>query len=646
MASLITRTHPTSSCRFINGGFGITSYANLFNGVASTLTLASGASPNIHFTEPDAAAYFQDDWKMTSSFTVNLGLRYEFFGQSLNLLHNLTVASQTGPNPQWDTTLSQAGTATTAATTFPLIPTFKKGFEPRIGFAYNPTSIPKLVVRGGFAVNFDPAFYNIALNSFSAAPIVNQSTFTGCNGTTVICFPTGGFVNAAVHTQDDALNPSGGSPGQKTQTKVTPNFRNPYAESYTLGVQYQVLRAATVEVRYSGNHTIGNFQTLNGNPQVGPGTASATVGGVTTRGVANLGLSTGTALVPAMSTYFPSVAGSYCTTSSLTKYNSSADLGRQYCGQTLIRTRANTAFSNYNALQFSLNTRNLYGFTGSVNYTYGRQIDNSSEVFSTNTGNTVAFAQNPFDINVAERGVGATNFKHITSVGLTYALPLHTGNRLISKTVGGLRLNTLYTFNSGQPYTPAQYYYSTLAATYARGQDAVSYGKSVLSTCDYNFNSAFTTFDVCRPFVGNRNAPDGTVGINLGGRYVDANGAAINRSDVRYIVNNVNEELVQGTPFGNVPRNSALGNSYNNVNLGAFKDFHVTERVNLQLQVNLFNALNRAFYGTPDPLLDDASTNNFATFANFRGNNSQVFGPTVAAATGSRNVQLGAKVQF
>jgi hypothetical protein len=624
---------------YINGGFTFSTYNQLLANAPSALTLATGASPDIHFTEPDEAAYFQDDWKVTPAVTLNLGVRYELFGQSLNLLHTTSVASQTGPHPQWNTALPLS------QTTFPYIPTFKKGFEPRIGFAYNPEQMKKLVVRGGFAINFDPAYYNIALNSYSAAPIVNQSTFTGCNGTTVLCLPAGGAYNAAVHAADDQYNPSGGNPGAKTQTQVTPNFHNPYAESYTLGVQYEVLKSATLEVRYSGNHTVGNFQSINGNPTVGPTTV--TIGGKPYQGVANFS----GALVPALATYFPTQAGSYCTASALNSGTTAttADIGREHCGNTLVRLRSNTAFSIYNSLQTSLQTRNLYGFTGSFAWTFGKVIDNSSEVFSTSSGgNTNAFAQNPFDVDNGERGLSGTDYKNVTSIGLTYELPFFkNGNNLMSKAFGGLRLNTLYSFNSGQPFTPSQYYYSTLGYGYATNRTPVALGEASFSLCDYNFNVGFTSYDACRPFIGNPNAPRGTVAVNLGGgNYVDANGNPIQRSAARYVVNNVYEALAQGTPYGNVQRNTAFGNSYNNVDFSAFKDYHVTERINLQLQALLYNALNRGYYGTPDVLMDDAETGNGGTFNNFSGNSGSSFGPSTGSATGARNIQLGAKVQF
>lgn len=79
----------------------------LYNDFNSFLQDANGAldltdgNPKIPLTEPDVALYFQDDWRVWPSLTLNLGLRWEFFGQAINELHDATLARETGPRPFW-----------------------------------------------------------------------------------------------------------------------------------------------------------------------------------------------------------------------------------------------------------------------------------------------------------------------------------------------------------------------------------------------------------------------------------------------------------------------------------------------------------------------------------------------------------------
>ena len=111
--------------------------------------------------------------------------------------------------------------------------------------------------------------------------------------------------------------PTGGNPGERDETLVGANFRQPMAETYTLGVQYQLGRSAVIEVRYSGNHTSGNFQTLDGNPYLLP-----------------------------VATDFPNIVApsSLCTAANST-LDDGSDIGHLHCGSSNVRVRANTAFS-------------------------------------------------------------------------------------------------------------------------------------------------------------------------------------------------------------------------------------------------------------------------------------------------------------
>jgi len=296
---------------------------------------------------------------------------------------------------------------------------------------------------------------------------------------------------------------------------------------------------------------------------------------------------------------------------------SGADIGHLHCGATNVRSRTNTSFSIYNGLQTSLRTANYHGLTGSLSYTWSRTIDNASEIFSTSGGGTTnAFAQNPLDTNNGERGLSGNSYPNVTAIGLTYKLPLYEGqHNLKAQLFGGYQLNTIYTFNSGQAYTPAQYYNEG-------------------SLCDESFGPTFIgSIDTCRPILSNKNAPLNTVGVNVGnGVYQNyATGAVTTRDSVHWLINNKAEAVAMGNPFPGVSRNTLVGQSTNNVDLSVYKNTHLTERVNFQLQVTAFNALNRAYYGTPDVFVEGAAS----TFANYSGN-----------AGTQRNVQFSGKILF
>ena len=158
------------------------------------------------FTEVDAAGYVQDDWKVTPSFTAHLGLRWEFFSQAVNLLNSETVARQSNPATAfWDPTLPLS------ATTDPSVSNFDKGFQPRIGFAYNPDFDKKLVVRGGYAINENPAYYNLITLASDAAPVVNFGEI-GCSPATP-CMPSNGsLLGSDVRALKLPALPTGGDP--------------------------------------------------------------------------------------------------------------------------------------------------------------------------------------------------------------------------------------------------------------------------------------------------------------------------------------------------------------------------------------------------------------------------------------------------
>lgn len=600
---------PNPFLPFYNGSFNAGSFTGFLSGSGST-NIGDG-NYTIHFTEPDAAGYIQDDWKTTDNLTLNLGLRWEFFGQAVNLLHDETMARESNPATAfWDTTLPLP------ERTFPAVKNDFKNFQPRVGFAYNPKELdPRLVIRGGFAINFDPAFYNIFLNSATAAPVINLGT-VNCSAANP-CIPSTGSSGADMRALNLPRLPRGANPNARNQTFVTPDFHNPYAESYTLGVEWGPNNNVVFEARYVGNHAIGLFQSLNQNPFL-LGTAET----------------------------YPNVLSPslFCSDPTQIGY------GRPDCTKARVRLRANTAFSIYNGFQFTATTRNYHSLSATFAYTFSRAIDNSSEIFGTFAGgNTVAFAQNPFNTNVGERGLSGDSIPNVASASFVYDAPwFKSQSGLVGKLLGGYQLNGIWTYDTGQPVTPFQVGYGYF------GYPGMS------DYCDGNFGAAFNSYvSVCRPILGNKSAPANSTGIYLNpdsaaawglatGYYTlpsffdyingatDANGNPVmptttTPDGVKWFFNNTDLSDVKGTPFAGVGRNTLHANGWDNINASIFKNLKFRERYNVQLQFNAYNVLNHRQLGTPDPEIDDTTT--------FWDNNYNY-------ALSARQVQIGARVTF
>ena len=128
--------------------------------------LAPGQSNEVGIRESLFAGYVQDDWKMYSNFTVNLGLRYEM----------TTLPTESHDRIQEITTLSNCTASPTACTaqhvnSFIASNPTTKNFEPRVGFSWDPFRNGKTAVRSGFGI-FDvlPLPYVFGLNTAATAP--------------------------------------------------------------------------------------------------------------------------------------------------------------------------------------------------------------------------------------------------------------------------------------------------------------------------------------------------------------------------------------------------------------------------------------------------------------------------------------------
>ncbi len=538
------------------------------------------------FVENDLAFYFQDDWRIKENLTLNLGVRWEWASQSINLLHDLAVANQSGSNPFWDTTLPENVIAP------PRVPNDLNNLSPVIGFAWTPRIFEsvfgkdKTVVRGGFRISYDPAFYNIHLNVATSAPTVNASgTLTGdsVSVVTVMGVPTPtvtpgvpipGLPGTVTFTGNDVraiglpFIPTGGNPGFRTQTTVAPDFRNPYTQQWSLGVQREINPKVALEVRYLGSHTVGQFQSVNGNPSLlalitngfdgsNPNRQDVIPDGVTP-----------------------------CTTAGTPGFtNRYAD-----CNFRNVVRRQNSAFGIYHSLQSRFDIRNWHGVTSTLAYTWSHNIDNASEIFSTTGAGLLSFSQNPFDINRGERGTSLFDYRHNLALQFIYELPWFRSQQgVLGHFLGGWQFSTAYRYTTGDPYTPIQP---------KSGAQGTSPG-----LCDPT--GAFTTtLDNCRPILLDASAPFDAVGRCNNATCTSVTDlrtgtAGTTLDGFHWLVNNLNAAIFFGSPFTGVGRYGERGQPVNNASMAVFKTTKITERVSVQFQFQAFNVFNRPYYGLP-----------------------------------------------
>ena len=120
--------------------------------------------------------------------------------------------------------------------------------------------------------------------------------------------------------------------------------------------------------------------------------------------------------------------------------------------------RGNFAWSKYNGLQSELRIGGWHGLSSTLAYTYSRTFDNASEVYSTiSGGNTVSFAQNPFNTDRGERAVSGIDYPHVVGVTFVYEIPLQKEQHgFVGHALGGWQMSSTYRYTVGQPYTTIQ----------------------------------------------------------------------------------------------------------------------------------------------------------------------------------------------
>jgi carboxypeptidase family protein/TonB-dependent receptor-like protein len=561
--------------------------------------------------------FFQDDWKLRRNLTLNLGVRYENFGQPINTLNKTTLERESNPDTAFYNT-----SVPLESRIVPFSPVDKDNFAPRIGFAYSPgfsegllkklTGGDNTVVRGGFAIAYDLAFYNILLNMQTAAPVVLAATLPRGSNVILPSDPNGPAVRQLLQPLVPLRTVD---PRTLNQTTISSDFHSPYTMQWSLGVQRQIGRHHGVEVGYVATRSLQQFRTINANPRID----------ALFRDFPNL-LPSGLTPVPA-------------------NHPVTISRGRIFPGQGLIRQRDNGAVAEFHSMQTQYTAR-FSSFTSTVNYTLAKQTDTGTDVFGTTVGQTIA--QNPFDLNSGEKARGFLDFRNNLSLSVVYEVPAFKDQKgFLGHVLGGWQFSGTYRALSGQPYAAQQ------------GNFGSPYN-------DAPFGTAFIVPDGgLRPFRGNVNVDPQLVALDdvtararfatlftsstPAAQYYLLNDLNKNRvtpvtpNDVRFIVNTQETARRFGTPWGNEPRNTLLGDNLRLGNFSLFKNTKLTRGfyrdsapITLQFRFDMFNAFNNTNLGVGNFSVDNAGNG----FADPTENST---GDTL---TGRRRLNFGLKVIF
>jgi outer membrane receptor protein involved in Fe transport len=364
-------------------------------------------------------AYAQDDYKVNSRLTLNVGLRYElpFPATENNHQVNLFVpGAQSKVLPNAPAGLLYPGDPGVPAG---LIPTQKTAFAPRFGVAWDPRGDSKTVVSAAYGIFYEPYYTG------EGGPLQDPVSSPPYLKTQQISFPVNSFANP-FYTPD----PFGQAfPQPMTLLVVARNLHLPYAQDWNLNVQRSFGADWLLQVGYVGTTGVRLPRFIEGNPAV----------------------------------FIPGVDGS----GNLLSNENNVNQRRMYSGCTLAQPNcvyssvgeiAGIANSSYNALEASLRKRFGHGLSFLASYTWSHSIDDVSSFNITGSASQPVagendLAQNPFNL-AAERGPSMFDARHRFVLSYQWSIPfLQRSSAWYGKVFGNWQLNGIFTAMSGTPFT-------------------------------------------------------------------------------------------------------------------------------------------------------------------------------------------------
>jgi hypothetical protein len=434
-------------------------FTDFLDGLTGLSAIGSGTN-SLHNRANDFSAFFQDDWKVTPRLTLNLGLRYDYFGPTTETHGHFVGFDPSkavttpllipgfGANCPTDPTtcgsIVTGGFVQAGNGNLPGIPKVGNGlvnpnyknFGPRVGFAYQLTNTGTVVVRGGYGIFYDrpnmrlynSQLFNMPYEMLAAALFTpNENPFVQVplpsafplNLSNTSIFPFGGYPAFLPYTSYFV----GPTVAPTPATGIYPDLHDwsiPYVQTFNLGVQTSFAKNWMLDLGYVGSLGRKFPRLFSFNQAATP--------------AATLGLAPG----------FPSTAGSLGGPF----FPAFGNLTAPGLGSFLMESNSN---SNYNSFQATLNKRFSKGLQMLLSYTYSHSIDDYS-------GSDVSdVTLLPGDMVNEQHNYGSSDFDRRQRFVASYLYNLpdayRGGSAFAKKLVNTWSVSGIVTLQSGVPFS-------------------------------------------------------------------------------------------------------------------------------------------------------------------------------------------------
>jgi outer membrane receptor protein involved in Fe transport len=498
----------------------------------------------------DLGLFVQDDWKVTNRLTLNLGLRYDFYGYPKDIRGRLvnfipeqfkagTAAAPAGPPNGF----VQAGNATNPIPGVPLVddtlvPNDKNNFAPRVGFAYNVSESRRIVLRGGYGIYYDRLstryantqllnfpYLALAVGVVNPAAVVVPSLRPFSSPFVPVPQPTQFPVNATVPSPLNPLTPLVGVP--ISGIFIDQNLRTPYIQQYNTNVQWEFADDYLLEVGYVGASGRKLLQVITRNQPVYNQATNS----------------------------FTAPLGTFLST----QKNAAGGIQQ-------VQSSSN---SQYDSLQVSVTKRFSRGLQFLAAYTWGRSTDYYSGT-AVNELQAVAGDQFNWRTNYGPSDFDRT---HRFVYSFVYDLPKTSSESRAARAIlNNWEIAGILTLQTGLPFSIVDNPNNNIIQ---RANFANGFSGNVYTTGDITdrLNGYFNTsaFVISRPIVAG-----GAVGVVNNPAFDPAN------------------------PFGNTGRNAFRGPGQKNLDFSIVKFIPFSESVRGEFRTEFFNLFNWTNFANPN----------------------------------------------